>query len=1059
MRKFYSIVLMATALLIGTNAWAVYPAGWLQEQFDAIEADGQTHTITMEDDIVLTDPVYLGTATVDEARKSIILDMNGHSITMSATDWVTSKGNVYCSMFTITHGELLVRNSDKTKTSLIQMIGKGFDYIDAKSKRQLAQYNNIFNVAGSYKSSRWQKSGNDYVINENAAKNTRKEGWFTHLEIGEGVKLVAGNEIYGAGISMDGYYTNYHAMVSADNTATTGVFGSSGLNGSAVNVCLKNRADAPTYNTAMLAKASEGVAYGLRVDVYGDIEFATDATEGKAYGIKINGGIKSSLTESDGTKGEKFMNQYCWNMDQAYAKTYGATAAPTTDATKSFFIGTTAYENHKLDTIDAPFLYVHSTAHIIAAAEVAEATGVYCSGYGKTLIEGECKGNSGVNIKSGTVELHDAVITGTATNYSNAQSGNHATGSGGIVVNSVDGRAGGVEVVISGDTKVSTTVGYAIEEVVNTKDGHTDVSSIAIQGGTIEGGNLGAIALTTDGEAATAVTGGNINGTASVDGNTVDVKTLVPNTSEYHTTEVTVNGKTVVVVSAGAGPIDENKGNWETISAKTGQNVVWNVVEPASIGENQTVTLGELQIIPASAGQTLTIANKATLKVNHLIMNDYARIIVEAGGKLIVEGEQGIVAPKVDNIVLKASATSHATFLFNPAVTSNKHPNATVEYVSKSFAVDASNYQWERVGIPTWKQLAAIEVTCTTAVAVFENNGWSQLGFVYPTGTPEFANIDKLDKPFVTYNMMSYRTQEEPKATYTFKGELVGNTDAALSADREWNGYPNSYMADVNAEALLSGLASATNIDKTIYLPHYQGNGYYTWDPVDAEWVASQKIAPMQAFILRNNSTETEVTTLNYKKTVWNPGTGAVGAPRRFAKANDNTAKLRIVVTNENGVWDNVKMTESATNNHNAVKYMNDDVNIYAMADEKIAIAAAEDLENTYVGFSTVKGGNFTISFANVEGREFTLVDHETGARVEIAEGNTYEFNADANTVNDYRFEIVGRANMPTAIDNTEAVKSVKGVYTITGQYVGEMNVWNTLPAGVYVVNGEKRVK
>ena len=1053
MRKLYSLVLMAAVLLIGTNVWANYPAEWLQEKFDAVPADGQTYIITMDDDIILENPVYLGTATVDEARKSIILDMNGHSITMDASAWVLSKGNVYCSMFTITHGELLVRNSDKTKTSLIQMIGKGFDYIDSKSKRQLAQYNNIFNVAGSYKSSRWQKSGNDYVINESAAKNTRDEGWFTHLEIGEGVKLVAGNEIYGAGISMDGYYTNYHAMVSAGNTATTGVFGSSGLKGSAVNICLYKRNDAPTYNTAMLAKASEGVAYGLRVDVYGDIEFATDATEGKAYGIKINGGIKSSLKEN-----EKFMNQYCWNMDEAYAKTYGATAAPTTTATKSFLIGTTAYDNHKLDTIDAPFLYVHSTAHIIAAAEVAEATGVYCSGYGKTLIEGECKGNSGVNIKSGTVELHDAVIIGTASDYSNAQAGNHATGSGGIIVNSVENRAGGIEVVISGDTKVSTTVGYAIEETVN-KTGGSDVSSIAIQGGTIEGGNLGAIALTTDGEAATAVTGGNINGTASVDGTTVDVSTLVPNTSQYHTTEVTVDGKTTIVVSQGPAPSAQNTGDWETISAKTGQNVVWNEIEDASIAENATVTLGELQIIPASAGQTLTIANKATLKVNHLIMNDYARIIVEAGGKLIVEGEQGIVAPKVDNIVLKANATSHATFLFNPGVTSNRHPNATVEYVSNSFVDDASHYQWERVGIPTWNQLTAIEVTCRTAVAVFENNGWTQLGFVYAGGTPEFTNIDKLNKPFVTYNMISYRTQSENKATYTFKGELVGNTDAALSADREWNGYPNSYMADVNAGALLSGLASATNIDKTIYLPHYQGNGYYTWDPVDEEWVASEKIAPMQAFILRNNSSETEVTTLNYKNTVWNPGTGAVGAPRRFAKANDNTAKLRIVVTNENGVWDNVKMTESATNNHNAVKYMNDDVNIYAMADEKIAIAAVEDLENTYVGFSTVKGGNFTISFANVEGREFTLVDHATGARVAIAEGNTYEFNADANSENDYRFEIVGRQNMPTAIDNTEAVKSAKGVYTITGQYVGEMNVWNTLPAGVYVINGEKRVK
>ena len=236
MKKFYSLVLMAAALLVGTNVWANYPATWLQDQFDAIEADGQTHTITMEDDIILTDPVYLGTKTVDEPRKSIILDMNGHHITMSATDWVTSKGNVYCSMFTITHGELLVRNGDKTKTSLIQMIGKGFDYFNAKNERQLAQYNNIFNVAGSYKSSRWQKSGNDYVINEGDAINTRDNGWFTHLEIGEGVKLVAGNEIYGAGISMDGYYTNYHAMVSADNTATTGVFGSSGLNGSVVNV-------------------------------------------------------------------------------------------------------------------------------------------------------------------------------------------------------------------------------------------------------------------------------------------------------------------------------------------------------------------------------------------------------------------------------------------------------------------------------------------------------------------------------------------------------------------------------------------------------------------------------------------------------------------------------------------------------------------------------------------------------------------------------------------------------------------------------------------------------
>ena len=319
MRKLYSLVLMATALLIGTNVWAVYPAGWLQDRFDEIEADGQTHTITMEDDIVLTDPVYLGTATVDEARKSIILDMNGHNITMDADTWLASHPDVYCHIFTITHGELLVRNnaSDRaTNPSLIQMTGTGY-----------GKYNDIFTVAGSYKSSRWVKNGNDYVIDVNAAKNTRKEGWFTHLEIGEGVKLVAGNEIYGSGISMDGYYTNNRALVSSAESfvsGATGTFGSTGLNGGKANICLYGRSDAPAYNTTLLSSSTgEGVAYGLRVDVYGDIEFASDAEAGKTYGIKINGGIKSSLKEN-----EIFLNTYCWPMDQAYAKTYADAAAP-----------------------------------------------------------------------------------------------------------------------------------------------------------------------------------------------------------------------------------------------------------------------------------------------------------------------------------------------------------------------------------------------------------------------------------------------------------------------------------------------------------------------------------------------------------------------------------------------------------------------------------------------------------------------------------------------------------------------------------------------------------
>ena len=220
----------------------------------------------------------------------------------------------------------------------------------------------------------------------------------------------------------------------------------------------------------------------------------------------------------------------------------------------------------------------------------------------------------------------------------------------------------------------------------------------------------------------------------------------------------------------------------------------------------------------------------------------------------------------------------------------------------------------------------------------------------------------------------------------------------------------------------------------------------------------------MQPFLIKNSASAADVT-INYEKAVYNPAMGIVpnqaGAPRRAAS---NMTKAKLIVKGENcidrvGVVEGDDFSAEFDNGYDAVKYMNDGINMYVSADEKMAIFATDNLENTYVGFQSVNGGNYTIEFANVQGAELTLVDHETGARVAMVEGAMYEFTAAANSVNDYRFEIVESAKLPTAIENTEAVKSAKGIYTITGQFVGEMNVWNTLPAGIYVVNGEKRVK
>ena len=524
------------------------------------------------------------------------------------------------------------------------------------------------------------------------------------------------------------------------------------------------------------------------------------------------------------------------------------------------------------------------------------------------------------------------------------------------------------------------------------------------------------------------------------------------------TTSVVPAGTAAATSQAAASEIEwNNPAHWTVPSASS------NVV----IAANQTVTLegaaGAAYRLDMGDGAKLIVKEGTTLTIGKggVALNNGGavkpQIIIEQGAKVIIYGL--MYNSVAENLIIKASAAKHGVLLIDPNAQAygDNHPMGTVEFVTKSFFKDNDHYQFERFGIPTWNTLESIDCDVdglSTGIYIYENNGWQDLGYL-KKGVA-FKNIDRLNKPFVACNLIAY--QEAAGAAYKFAGGLMGNSDAALNANLEWNPFANSYTGDVDIIKYLEGLASCVNVDPTVYLATPTGLGTYSWDPVDAEWAAGEKLAPMQAFILHNHGQEAEISAIDYSEMVWAPGSAA-SAPRRSAAASDNTAKLRIIVSNEQGAWDNVKMTESATNMHSATKYMNDEVNIYAMADEKCGIIATENLENTYVGFSTVNGGKYTISFANVEGREFTLVDHETGAQVAMAEGNKYEFTAAANSANDYRFEIVESAKLPTAIENTEAVKSVKGIYTITGQFLGEMNVWNTLPAGVYVVNGEKRVK
>ena len=701
-----------------------------------------------------------------------------------------------------------------------------------------------------------------------------------------------------------------------------------------------------------------------------------------------------------------------------------------------------ALGNFQDKTGNVPVINIGSNGQLVGADDEVC---LYGGGYAIWNIEGTVEGGTGIYAKAGDYNITgNAVVRSTATTHEEVvANGDGYTGGIGcaIVADSKKGYAGDMEIAISGNATLESNAegGYAIEEVKSDED-KSKTESIVIESGTINGN------LKTTAEVKENIV---LNGTITGGTFNQDITEYLNNVTGVITPTENPDGSIVYVINEKP----TTAGDWKNtiVGAAATDYVRMENGSPVTLSAD-----AQAEYLVMQGTAKIIVPEGLKLTVKEIVMGKDAVIEVAAGGKLIVTGAQGIVSNHASNLVLKTSKTAQAIFLLNPAVISNKHPNATVQLQTYSWYESSTSYQWQRFGIPTFGAVTSfecVENAVNTQIQAFDNGNWVSLGYI--GGSPAL-NVADLNKPFVTYNLIANRAQSVAAPVYDIKGELVGNENASLNAYSEWNLFSNSYLAKVDVEAFLTDLVG---VDQVVYIATPAGVGTYTWNARDLEWAAGVKLNPMAAFILHNPG-EAAISAINYEKAVYDPATkGSSPAPRRFAQTSDKTAKLRVIVANEEGVRDDVKMTEKTSNLHNAAKYMNDDLNIYAMADEKAAIVAAEDLENTYVGFSTVKGGKFTISFANVEGREFTLVDHATGARVEIAEGNTYEFTADANSANDYRFEIVGRANMPTAIDNTEAVKSVKGIYTITGQYVGEMNVWNTLPAGVYVVNGEKRVK
>ena len=532
-------------------------------------------------------------------------------------------------------------------------------------------------------------------------------------------------------------------------------------------------------------------------------------------------------------------------------------------------------------------------------------------------------------------------------------------------------------------------------------------------------------------------------------------------------------------------PLYNLNDNVET--AGNGQNPItsFELSDGSDMTLNQQVTkAGYVQVLDdATEGATTVTVGKASGadKDQKLIINNGldvqgdSKVEVKAGSTLVI-GEGGITTQKPENIVIDANENGAASLIMDPTITVNQTPELTVKMTAKQIGRDSyGDYYWHRFAMPvqhidTWTKEGALAPAVTYPTHLYgwsyDNNDWIKLA----GGVSEMVAFKGYTLTLASEEISGHEN-ELLDVTYVFKGNLAGNTNNALQFSHEgYNFFGNSYTGYISIAKLVEQITNDSKIQGTVWV--WVGQGYEDISlNILAEnpsfYAGLDEIAPMHTFVLKQNGTENASTTINYADAIWgNPryGHGPAPAPRRRTNS-ENDAMMRVVVTAANGQKDAVRFVEGANysdafeNGYDASKFMNaKSINVFATVNgEEFGTVATDNLSGKTITINTNSELAYTISFTNVNNEDYVLRDNVTGQVIAIEEGATYEFAAQPNSTIEGRFEIVNRAQMPTAIENTEVNANAKGIYTIMGQYMGED--FSILPAGVYVVNGVKIVK
>lgn len=487
---------------------------------------------------------------------------------------------------------------------------------------------------------------------------------------------------------------------------------------------------------------------------------------------------------------------------------------------------------------------------------------IYCAGYAKwyvtgTIDDGEQDSfgeyNAPVYIKAGEVYLDGATIIADAPDYHEpVPNGNGSTAWGSaIVIDSHVAYTKGYEMVvnISGDTKVYSAKGYAIEEVVT--KGDDKLPEIVISSGTFECEEKACV-KTTD------VVKQQIKNNGTITGGTFsseEIKDYVGNIDGV--IDVQAGDETKYVVNG----MPEGK-TWVSTIAAAGATDYVKITANEEVASDKTIAY-----LNIPGANKVTVKSGAKLSVGEVVLGELAVIEVEAGGTLIVNGTNGLIAFETSNLVLKADASGYGKFVLNPDVKANKTPYATVEFYAANARAMDKGYRWDIFVCP----FVSIDYLMgnMTEEDILEGKTLGS-AYQYWNGTQWVSCSTKqqlLDNAGAFMPIAITNTcNKDHRCTYTMKGQLQGNISGVFNVERGFNYFGNGFMADMSAQDMMDAIVAQSNkVESVIYIWNAQNQRFQDFQSNNIGSMPDLKGTDF--FILK--ATANDAVDLDYKTLVW----------------------------------------------------------------------------------------------------------------------------------------------------------------------------------------------